>query len=55
MKKRYFVWIIKWSDEEKKQVRALAGEFAEWFNASLFAKAYREHFSATAEIEEVTV
>jgi hypothetical protein len=55
MKKRFFVWIIKWSDDEKKQVKALAGEFTEYLNANLFAKAYREHFSASAEIETVTV
>jgi hypothetical protein len=53
--KRYFVWIIKWSGEEQKQVRALAGEFSTYVCAKIFADAYREHFSASAEIETVTV
>lgn len=49
---KYEVWVIVWSDEFSRQIKKVAGEFDSYMNASIFAKAYREHYSATAEIVE---
>ena len=50
--KKYEVWIKKWSEEHKAQIRILAGEFAEYMNANLFAQAYADYYNATVEILE---
>ena len=49
---KYQVWITKWSEEQRAQVKVSAGEFTEYFNAKLFAQAYADHFKATVEILE---
>jgi hypothetical protein len=49
---KYEVWVTRWSEEHNKQVKVIAGEFDKFINAKLFAKAYAEHYSATAEIVE---
>lgn len=53
MKTVYHVVIKKWSAEENQQIRVVAGTFDTYMNASIFAKAYSEHYSTTAEIKEV--
>lgn len=50
--KKYEVWITKWSEEHKTQIKILAGEFTEYMNAKLFAQAYADYYSATVEIIE---
>lgn len=49
---KFEVVVIRWSDEQKKQVKVVAGTFDSIVNAKLFADAYRQYFSATAEIVE---
>lgn len=51
---KYEVWVTVWSEEYKKQVKVVAGEFDRFMNAKLFADAYSQHYSATAEIVEYT-
>ena len=50
--KKYEVWVTVWSDEFKQQIKKVAGEFDNFVNARLFADAYKDHFSASAEIVE---
>lgn len=49
---KYEVWVTVWSEEHKKQIKVVAGEFDKFMNANLFAEAYKKHYSATAEIVE---
>ena len=49
---KYEVWVTVWSDEYKQQIKKVAGEFDNYMNASLFAKAYEKHYSANTEIVE---
>lgn len=49
---RYEVWIRRWSEEHKSQIKVVAGEFTEYLNAKLFAQAYADYYNATAEIVE---
>lgn len=49
---KYEVVVIRWSDEQKKRIKVVAGTFDRFVDAHLFADAYRKHFSATAEIVE---
>lgn len=49
---KYEVWVIVWSEELGQQIKKVAGTFDKYFNAKLFAEAYKEHFSASAEIVE---
>lgn len=51
---KYFVIITRWSDEKKAPVKEIAGTFDKFFNASLFAMAYREHFKSEANIVEAS-
>lgn len=51
---KYFVIITRWSDEKKAQVKEIAGTFDKYFNAFLFASAYREHYSAEANVVEAS-
>lgn len=53
--RKFYVVAKKWDDMAKKQVEYVAGEFPDWVNARIFRDAYREHFSATAEIVEVNI
>ena len=46
----YLVIAIKWDDSAKAQVKYVAGEFSDWVNASIFKKAYDEHYSTNCEI-----
>ena len=48
--KRYFVVATRWSDEDKAQVKYIAGEFTEYNLARIFKEAYNEHYSADAQI-----
>lgn len=50
--KKYEVWVTIWSDECKKQIKVVAGEFDRYMNAKLFADAYASHYSASPEIVE---
>lgn len=50
--KKYEVEVIRWNEELKKQVKVVAGTFDRFIDAKLFADAYSQHFSATAEIVE---
>ena len=50
--KKYEVWVAIWSDEYKKQIKVVAGEFDRYMNAKLFADAYANNYSATPEIVE---
>lgn len=54
MKNKYEVWVTVWSDEYKKQIKVVAGEFDRYMNAKIFADAYSGRYSATAEIVEYT-
>lgn len=47
---RYFVIATVWSEEVRKQVKIIAGEFDTYMNASLFKNAYNEHYNANAYI-----
>ena len=49
---KYEVWVTIWSEEHKKQIKVIAGEFDRFLNAKLFADAYEKHYSASAEIVE---
>lgn len=49
---KYGVLVTVWSDEQKKQIKVIAGEFDKFINAKLFAEAYKKHYSASAEIIE---
>ena len=50
--RKYEVWVKVWSEEYRKQVKVVAGEFDKFVNAKLFAEAYNKRYSATAEIVE---
>lgn len=50
--KKYEVLVTVWSDEFKKQIKVVAGEFDNFVNARIFANAYNDRFSTTAEIVE---
>lgn len=52
--KKFEVWVTVWSEEHKKQIKVVAGEFDKFLNAKLFADAYEKYYSATAEIVEYT-
>ena len=49
---KYGVLVTVWSEEQKKQIKIVAGEFDKFYNAKLFSEAYKNHFSASAEIIE---
>ena len=51
---KYEVWVTVWSEEYKKQIKVVAGEFDRYMNAKIFADAYSAYYSATAEIVEYT-
>lgn len=49
---KYEVWVTRWSEEHRNQIKVVAGEFTEYLNAKLFAQAYADHFHADTEIVE---
>lgn len=49
---RYEVWTTVWNSNLCIPEWVCIGSFDKYFNASLFAKAYSEHFSSTVEILE---
>lgn len=49
---KYEVWVTIWSEEHKSQIKVVAGTFTELMNARIFAQAYANTYSATAEIVE---
>lgn len=49
---KYFVIAIHWDDHRKAQVKYIAGQFDNYMNASLFRKAYNDHYSTSAVIVE---
>lgn len=51
---KYEVWVTVWSDEFKKQIKVVAGEFDKFSNAKIFADAYASHYHATTDIIEYT-
>lgn len=50
---RYYVIATKWSDEKKKLVRYIAGEFNDYINAHIFAKAYNDQYCSDAHIVDM--
>lgn len=50
--RKYEVWVTVWSEEHKRQIKIVAGEFDRYMNANLFKTAYEQYYSATAEIIE---
>lgn len=48
--KKYEVWATVYSTILKAQVRVCVGEFSNYINASIFAKAYNNHYSSDATI-----
>lgn len=48
--KKFFVIATHWDDQEKAQVKYIAGEFNNFVNASIFKDAYNEHYKANAVI-----
>lgn len=53
--KKYIVVAKRWSEEDKKQINYIAGEFTTFMNASIFKDAYAKHYSATPHIVEIDV
>lgn len=49
---KYFVIATKWDDNRKAQVKYIAGQFDDYVNASLFKRAYNDHYKADAKIIE---
>ena len=49
---KYEVWVTVWSEENKSQIKIVAGTFDRFMNAKIFANAYTAHFSSAAEIVE---
>lgn len=49
-KNKFDVWVTVWSEEHEKLIKVVAGEFDNYMNAKLFAKAYSKRYSTTAEI-----
>lgn len=49
---KYEVWIKKWSEEQKSQIKVVAGTFTDYMYAKIFAQAYADSFSAIVEITE---
>lgn len=50
---KYEVWVTVWSEEQKAQIKVVAGTFDRFMNAKLFAEAYRKHYyGANVEIIE---
>lgn len=54
MNNKYEVWATIWSNEYKKQIKVVVGEFDRCMNAKIFADAYSRYYSATTEIVEYT-
>ena len=50
MNKRYYVIATVWSEEHKKQIRVIAGEFDSHMNATIFRDAYNKNYSADSVI-----
>lgn len=50
--KRYYVIATIWSEEDKAQIKTIAGEFTAYSNAILFKEAYNEKYSADAYITD---
>lgn len=48
--KRYFVVATKWSNEDKRVIKYIAGEFTDYVLANIFKVAYEEHYSTDAFI-----
>lgn len=48
--KKYYVIAIKWSEEHKKQIKYIAGEFSDYTNANIFRKAYDSTYSTESHI-----
>ena len=48
--KKFFVIDSHWDDQEKAQVKYIAGEFNNYANASIFKAAYNEHYKADAVV-----
>lgn len=51
--KKYFVTAIRWNEEKERTEKIAVGVFDEFIMAKIFKDAYQEHFSTTAEIEEI--
>lgn len=49
---KFEVMATVWSDEQQKQMQIVIGEFDEYMNARIFAKAYSDYYSSTTEIIE---
>lgn len=47
---KHYVIATKWSEDAKAQVKYIAGEFPNYMNASLFCKAYNDHYKANAVV-----
>lgn len=50
--KKYEVWATVWNDKLRIPEWICIGSFDKYFNASLFAQAYSNHFSTTVDIFE---
>lgn len=49
---KYFVIAKHWDNNREAQVKYIAGQFDNYMNASLFRKAYNEHYCTDAVIVE---
>lgn len=49
---KYEAWVTVWSEDNKSQIKIVAGTFDRLINAKVFAKAYAEHFRTMVEIVE---
>ena len=49
---KYEVWATVWNSELGQPIKKVVGEFDKFMNAHIFAEAYREYYSASAEIIE---
>lgn len=50
---KFMVVVTVWSDEKKAQVEQVAGMFATYINAKLFADSYAVHYCAQPKIVEL--
>lgn len=49
----YYVIAIHWDEKVKAQVKYIAGEFPEYYLASIFRDAYNQKFSANSYIVNI--
>lgn len=49
---KFFVIATHWDSKREAQVKYIAGQFDNYMNASLFRKAYNDHYKSDAKVVE---